>query len=73
MSHPACAPREVDHVRECMLNEALQRDEMESISIDATMRCCMPVVGQVAPEATCNHRCVRVREARVGIARGQEI
>lgn len=36
-----------------LLDEALDHNELESVSMDGTMRCCMPLLGQVLRKPAC--------------------
>ena len=43
-------------LRDSLLTECVSHGEMECISIDATMRCCMPILGQSRLKATAEER-----------------
>ena len=34
-----------------LAQELLDHEEMQAVSIDATLRCCLPIMGQVHPRA----------------------
>ena len=42
----------VQEMAQQLLDELASHEELPSISIDATMRCCLPVMGQVHPRAS---------------------
>ena len=41
-----------DALRSRLLAEAQEHSEMESISVDATLRCCFPLLGQASYRAS---------------------
>ena len=43
-------------LRRQLIQECVQRTEMECLSIDATMRCCMPILGQARLKANAQER-----------------
>ena len=42
----------VHEMAQQLLGELVSHEELQSISMDATMRCCLPVMGQVHPRAS---------------------
>ncbi|CAE7621147.1 unnamed protein product [Symbiodinium sp. KB8] len=46
----------IQRMTEDIMHELIAHEELETISMDATMRCCLPVLGQAHPRATAQQK-----------------
>ena len=50
----------IQRMTEDIMQELIAHEELETISMDATMRCCLPNLGQAHPRATAQQKDVAV-------------
>lgn len=47
---------QIRDLRQHLLQECIAREEFQCISIDATMRCCLPIMGQARIKSSAEER-----------------